>query len=195
MNAPNQQMPPVHIKIRSMNGRYSTMGLQLEPAGNMLCPKLKPLDVVAVPYDHPIFNHAASRHIEVTREPTTRPYEFETLDAAMAHAATNDEERQRMADAIAQVGSSLEQSAMIREENKARRDELIASGQLPTEAQDITAAAMAAADAREGLGRVNRDNAFVREDGGDGDDGGVIQTPDAPPPSRSRRGTRTQRGG
>jgi hypothetical protein len=60
------------IRIKSMNGQYSTWGLFLAD-GNKGVPKLQATQVVDVPDDHWVLK---SEHIERTDEPITRPYHY-----------------------------------------------------------------------------------------------------------------------
>lgn len=197
MNEAQQNPPQVHVKIRSMNGMFSTAGIELV-GDDPLAPKLLPLEIVAIPMDHPIFDLEGSRHLEVTREPTTRPLFFNSLQDVATYRAQDAEHQKRIVSAIAQIGSSQEQSARIRAENKLRRDELIQQGINPDPVQPAMVDFMNQ-DRHDGLQAPSASNALGRDDDGNAvhpeDNQTVQQEIIAPPSNRSRRGRRVKSGG
>jgi len=103
-----------NIKIRTMHGNASTRGLFLEDGQDILCPKLKPGEVVTVPEDHPVFNGPSEVHISITKDVANRPYRFGSLQEALGQKMS-EEDALNTAGAI---GTSLEMSAKIREDNR-----------------------------------------------------------------------------
>lgn len=102
-----------NIKIRTMHDNWSTLGIFLEDGADFLCPKLEPGQVVEVPDDHPVFSSSAHVHVEITKEPANRLYRYGTLQGAMAASMSEED----AAEAAGMIGTSLEMSAKIRQDN------------------------------------------------------------------------------
>lgn len=170
-----KQKNHVNITIRSMNGKFSTSGIEL--VGNdALGPKLLPLEIVSVESDHPIFDCDGSKHIEITRESPTRPLFFNDSEELSSYLAGNKKHKARIVNAMAQIGTSMERSAKIRAENKARRDEM--SGQGLDTGYDNSEPDVGSSP--------SQGNAFVR-----GEQEAVIEKPE----STGKRGARTRKNG
>ncbi len=179
----------VNVKIRQMHDQVSTYGLFLE-ANTLLCPKLRPGEVVALPDNHPIFGMAAMVHLEITHQEPNRPLFFESLADAQMQTMSPE----KAVEAAGMIGTSLDISAKIRQDNLAAIERAKAEGTFVPE----VAPNFAASDRQQGLGAVRNDNALPR-----GQETAetpqtaaqpIVETPDAgndAPPSVSRRGRRT----
>ena len=110
-------MSTVNIKIRNMNGIFATDGIFLEDGNYLDTPKLGRGEVVTVPQDHPIFESSSMGLIEITQEPATRPYKFDSPVEAFAHMTGDQIVAANMA---MRIKESQDITVSAREANKAQ---------------------------------------------------------------------------